>query len=422
LQTRLAVRSGDAFARIRSSGRGTILAYAGVGIIALASSLFLTRNVDLSVYWYAVHDYFNGTRPAYGPDSGIGYPMEYRYPPVTYLLIYPLKWFSLRAAGTLWMLTAWATWIASVSLAIRIRGLRFNALAIIAACAFLLAYVVLAVRYGNVQPFVIAWLLAALVLSETHPKWAGTLFALAVTFKIWPIMFVPWFLRKPRRPVLAFFGLALFVLWLLPVAVFGAAHYWSLLHDWYTAVRRMGTTYSEFYYFPSQSLRGILLRYLTLVAPPLKDFPRINLVSLAPQTAVIIWGLTGLAAYLILVVTMLRSQPGKQWAWDGAVFVIYSLLEPYAVKSGLISLAPAILISAWLFTLTRRLRAASRANVLFLSACLISFIQAILQYKPWQRILLTAGLDFWTEILLLVAFLLWIRGLPDLNQIRSDAL
>jgi hypothetical protein len=266
-----------------------------------------------------------------------------------------------------------------------------------------------------VQPFVIAWLLAALAISETHPKWSGTLLALAVTFKIWPLMFLPWFFRKTRRNALFPFAIAFLVLWLFPIAVFGPAGYWTLLHDWYTAVHRMGTTYSEFYYFPSQSLRGLLLRYLTPVAPPLKDFPRINLLLLAPQAAIIIWGLTSIAAYSITVIAMLRSHPSKQWIWDGAVFVIYSLLEPYAVKSGLISLGPAILIAGCVYTLSSRAKIAQRANILFLVACLISFLQAILQYKPWQRVLLTVGLDFWTELLLLAAYLMWIwkTPLPD---------
>lgn len=401
----------------RPESRARIVIYASLAALALVSSLLLTRNVDLSVYWYAVTGFFSGARPAYGPDSGIGYPMEYRYPPVTYLLLLPLKWLPIRLAGFCWMLAAWTTAILSVSLAIRIRQLRFDALSIVACCAFMLAYVVLAIRYGNVQPFVIAWLLAALVLSETHPIWAGILLALAVTFKIWPIMFLPWFLRKARLPAAFYFLTGLLALWLLPFPIFGAAGYLSLLHDWYTAVHRMGATYTEFYYFPSQSLRGILLRYVTPVAPPLKTFPRINILSLSPRTAVVIWGITALIAYFAIVIAMLRSNPRKQWAWDGAIFVVYSLLEPYAVKSGLISLGPAALIAACLFTLNIRTKMArpSWANALFIVACSVSFIQAILQYKPWQRILLTIGLDFWTEILLLAAFLIWIRASPDLD-------
>lgn len=404
--------------------RSKILVYAVLALVALISSLFLAKSVDLSVYWYGVTGYFSGTRPAYGPNSGIGFPMEYRYPPVTYLLLIPLKWASFRVAGFWWMLAAWATATASVLLAIRIRRLRFNAISIVACCAFMLAYVVLAVRYGNVQPFVIAWLLAALVLSETRPIPAGILLAFAVTFKIWPIMLLPWFIRGPRIRVAASFSTAFLAIWIMPFLVFGPARYVSLLHDWYLAVHRMGTAYSEFYYFPSQSLRGILLRYLTPVEPPLKTFPHINMLSLAPHTAIVIWGILSLIAYSAIVLIMLRSNPSKQWAWDGAAFVMYSLLEPYAVKSGLISLGPAALIAGSLFTLgarTRRIALVSWANALFLAACSISFIQAILQYKPWQRMLLTIGVDFWSNLLLLAAFLIWIMCTPIAGTPPSGA-
>jgi hypothetical protein len=128
--------------------------------------------------------------------------------------------------------------------------------------------------------------------------------------------------------------------------------------------------------------------------------------------------------YVTFVISMLRSDRRKLWAWDGLTFVLYSLLEPYAVKSGLISLGPAALTAACLFTLgtsknlvtaistpgTRRF--ISWANRLFLAACLLSFTEAIVQYKLWQRFLLSIGLDFWAEILLLGAFGIWIFLTP----------
>jgi hypothetical protein len=111
---------------------------------------------------------------------------------------------------------------------------------------------------------------------------------------------------------------------------------------------------------------------------------------------------------------MLRSDRRTLWVWDGAAFLIYSMIEPYAVKSGLISLAPAVLTAGCLFSLRKskasplQYRAMNWANRLFLAACAISFGQALLQYKPWQRYLLSFGLDFWGECLLLAAFCLWI--------------
>ncbi len=394
------------------------LFYGALACVAVLSAWLLARNTDLRVYWYAVNGYFSGTRPAYGLTSGIGFPMEYRYPPVTYLLLWPLSKLSLRAAGFWWMLGAWATAVTSVALGARMRRLEFNSQAVLLASGFLLAYVVLAIRYGNVQPFVIAWLYAALALAEAYPLAAGVLFSLAVTFKIWPILFLPWFLRRTRWRAAAAFAGSLAALWIVPLLFFGTAEYWRLLRDWYAAVGRVGTTYSELYYFPGQSIRGIFLRYLSPVAPPLAGFPDIHFVSLEPRMAATLWMVIGFVIYVVCVIAMLRSELRKMWIWDGLVFVLYSLLEPYAVKSGLISVAPAVLTAAALFTASEQVaRSGSSArgirltNGLFVAASLMAFAGAIIQHRPWQRWLLTVGLDFWAEILLAAALLFWIKNM-----------
>jgi hypothetical protein len=383
-----------------------------LAVAAILASLFLAKNVDFRVYWLGVTGFFSGTRPAYGPASGLGFPMEYRYPPVTYVLLWPLRFFSLRVGGFFWMLAIWANACWTMWLALRVRKLCFDGQGLLAVLALLAAYLVLAVRYGNVQPFVIAWIFAALILSERRPLVSGLLLALAATFKIWPVLFAPWLFPRVRRTAALWFGAWLATLWAAPLAIFGVQGYSSLLHEWYAAVGRVGTTYSEFYYFPGQSIRGLLLRWLTPVAPPLDYFPRINVVSVPPQTAVHIWMITGALLYASFVVWMLRSSARSLWVWDGAAFLIYSMIEPYAVKSGLISLAPAVLTAGCLFSLRRRAEGRERnavrwANRLFLIAAAISFFQAVLQYKPWQRYLLSYGLDFWGECLLLAALAIW---------------
>jgi len=307
-----------------------------------------------------------------------------------------------------WTMAGIALW-----LAVRVRRLWFSATATVALCAFLLAYVVLAVRYGNVQPFVIAWLFTAQILSETRPVVAGILLALAVTFKIWPIFFLVLFLRRERFRTALAAVVSLLIVWAAPIFAFGPRGYWALLRDWYVAVGRVGTTYSEFYYFPGQSLRGILLRWLTPVEPAMSSFPKINILSLQPKLAVEIWGVTALILCVCFTVWMLRSDRSRMWAWDGLAFVLYSMLEPYAVKSGLISLAPAAITAACLFTLAsteqiRKARAPRWANGLFLTVCAISFLEAVAQYRPLTRYCLVIGVDFWMEVLLLIAFAIWI--------------
>lgn len=398
-------------ANFRSTRTRSLFVYGSLAILALCSSLFLAKDVDLRVYWYAANGFFSGTRSAYGPDSGLGYPMSYRYPPVTYLILYPLRLLPLRAAGFCWMMTAWIAAVGTLLLAIRIRGLRFSPNAILACCAFMLAYIVLAIRYGNVQPFVICAIFSALILSETYPKWSGILLAVAISFKVWPILFLPWLFHRPRFRAATYSILWLIALWVSPLLIFGKNWYWSLLKQWYTAMRNLGTNYSEFY-FPGQSLRGLLLRYFTALSPPLNDFPSIHVFSLSPKTVVIAWGVISVIAYCFFTIYMLRSGTNTLWAWDGLAFVLYSLLEPYAVKSGLISLGPAVLTAACLYTLgARKLKQnpyISRANGFFLGACVLSFMGAVIQYRPWLRFLLAVGLDFWVEILLTAAFLIWI--------------
>ncbi|HZS53490.1 MAG TPA: glycosyltransferase family 87 protein [Bryobacteraceae bacterium] len=411
--------------RLRLTSRFALITFL---LVAVLASLFIAKDVDFRVYWLGVTGFFNGTRPAYGPQSGLGFPMEYRYPPVTYVLLWPFRWVPLRVGGFIWMVAAWLNAGITVLLALRVRRLEFDVKAIVAVWAFLCAYLFLAVRYGNVQPFAIAWIFAALILSETRPVASGILLALAVTFKIWPVLFIPWLFRRGRRFAAIYFGVCLIALWALPLTIFGAHGYWSLLRNWYVAVGRVGTTYSEFYYFPGQSLRGLLLRWLTPVAPPLSYFPQINVLSLDAHTAVRIWMVAAAILYGSFVIWMLRSHRRTMWAWDGAAFVIYSMIEPYAVKSGLISLAPGAITAGCLFALRRKYpensaNAAIRwANRLFLSSCALSFLQAILQYKPWQRYLLSFGMDFWGECLVLIAFAIWIGRTPLPQMLETGEL
>ncbi len=377
-----------------------VLLYALLALLAVLSSLFLVKGTDLRVYWYGVRNFFAGVASAYGPDSGITHPMEYRYPPATYLLLYPLPFVPLRIAEICWGLAEWIAAVLTVRLAMRVRGLRFTPTAAIACSAAMLSYIVLAIRYENVQPFVICAIFTALLIAETRPVSAGLLLALAVTFKIWPILFLPWFVPRQRIRAGVWSIAWLAALWTFPALIWGVSGYKSLMTQWYNAMTQVATTYSDVYYVLGQSLRDVSLRYFS---PPV-----------APATVAIAAEVTGIAVYCLFMVWMLGSDRRTLWIWDGVGFVLYSIVEPHAVKSGLISLGPAVLTAACLYSMAsaqppRRGRAAL-PNRLFIAVCAILFAGALIQYRPWQRFLLVAGLDLWAEILLLAALTLWATG------------
>ena len=386
--------------------------------LAVFSALFLVKDTDLRVYWYAMREFYSGIRPAYGPMSGVGYPMNYRYPPVTYLMLYPLRFASLRLDGVVWTLGAWLVSILTIRLAMRRHLLQLNRTAAILCCASLLSYVVLAIRYANVQPFVICALFAGLILAEARPVWSGLLLALAITFKIWPILFLPWLFPKGRRRAATYTVVWLAALWTAPVFVFGVQGYWAMLGQWRDAMSQIAATYSETYYVLGQSLFEVALRYYSFAANLPGGGP-----SISPQIAALAAETAAAIIYCLVAVRMLRSQHDQLWAWDGVAFVLYSLIEPHAVKSGLISLAPAVLTAGYLYTRGRRelcggppkpeeRRSASIAGGLFLGACLLFFLGTVIQYRPWQRFLLAAGLDCWAEMLLLAALMIWITRTP----------
>jgi Glycosyltransferase family 87 len=401
--------------------RRRLVLYGLLAALATLTSLFLTRNVDFHVYWRGAGGIFDHSHSLYGPASGLGFPMHYRYAPVTYPLLWPLSRMPLYWAGVVWMIGAWTAAIAAVGLTVRAARLRFARNAILAACAYMLSYVVLAIHSGNVQPYLIAMILAALFLSESRPVIAAFLLAIAITFKIWPVFFLPWFLYCRRRAVLVLLVPVILVVWLTPLMLWSPSRYLDLIHQWYCSEFQSAMTNSELWYFPGQSLRGVLLRYLTPPDPWIKGFPDVHILSLSPGSVVRAWEVTAGVIYSSACVAMLRSDPSMRRVWDGLSFALFTLLEPFCVKSGMISLGPAALIAAALYSCERRAARGSvemLARFLFLAACGLSFLSAVTQYKPLLRLLLAFGLDFYAALMLLAALLLWTR-LPDRSTLHE---
>src|SRR5207302_4967302 len=73
-------------------------------ILALAGAYYVSsRPMDFRVYYYGARGVSDGTRPFYGPGSGMGWPMHYRYPPLFLLLFAPLAMLPLGWAAAIWV-------------------------------------------------------------------------------------------------------------------------------------------------------------------------------------------------------------------------------------------------------------------------------------------------------------------------------
>src|SRR5437870_13301525 len=81
------------------------LCLAGIAVAAAAGFVYYAAShaLDFPVYYYGARGVFEGTRPVYGPGSGLGWPMHYRYPPLFLLLFAPLAMLPLGWAAAIWV-------------------------------------------------------------------------------------------------------------------------------------------------------------------------------------------------------------------------------------------------------------------------------------------------------------------------------
>jgi hypothetical protein len=376
----------------------TIAAFAVVGVAAILSAVLLAKNTDFAVYWYGVHDYLQGTRPPYGPFSGHGHPQEFRYPPVTMLFFLPLTLLPIRVAGAIWIVFAWTACAWAAAVAITRWRLRFNATGLLLGLVVLGQFIVLFVKFGNVQPYLISLVLLSLLCSEDHPGWSGLALAVATCFKVWPLFFVPWFFFRQRRRALYYAVAASVVLWVAPILYFGWTRYAWLMQEFYTHIAALASN-PESLWYSSQSLRGVFLRFLTHAAPSRDGYPDASFASLSP---VLVGGccfVLSVAVYCWAVVQTWRARKVSRFLWDANAFVFFSALQPFAMNSGLISLFPAVLAAMHVYSSPPGSypKAARRA---FLITCLLSAIATCTFWRPLQRWALMLGIDFWIMLAL----------------------
>src|SRR5262249_35010423 len=240
--------------------------------------------MDLRVYHYGARGVFDGTRPVYGAASGLGWPMHYRYPPLFLLLFAPLAMLPLGLSAALWVVAKVVVLVWLIQ-ALEARGLKSATTgSILVSILFITPYLIEEFRYGNAQFFVVALTVAGLLSVPKRPVVAGASLGLAISIKVWPLFFLPYLaVRREFRPILYALGFVV-LLALLPSIYFGVSENFSLLRQWYAQESQTQLGSSEIW-FPNQSLRGVLMRYLTVIdysQVPDSNYPQINIVAMNP--------------------------------------------------------------------------------------------------------------------------------------------
>jgi hypothetical protein len=320
----------------------------------------------------------------------------------------PLAALPLGLAAGLWVAGKVAALIAII-LAFRKRAVKAaTASSIVVAVLFIAPYIIEDFRYGNAQFFVVALTIAALWFVRKRPLIAAASLALGISIKVWPAFFLPYLLvRRDWKPV-AWTLVFVLVLTLVPATYFGWSGNLSLLGQWYG--QEIGTQLGESeIWFPNQSLRGMLMRYLTVIdysQVPDSKYAAVNIAALNPATVRTIWLVLVAGAYAGFLFLANRRRTTDGWLDHGLAFSLLPLLEPFTQKYALVVLLwPAMLIP--------RLTKLPAIRSLIYCATILVLIQPLAQGAAAQRFLQVLGMDFAATALLAIAI-----GIACVDEVR----
>jgi hypothetical protein len=364
-------------------------------IIAALSYFAAQRPVDFPVYHYAARKMLAHSGPMYGPQSGIGWPQVYRYPPFFLILFIPFALLPLQIAAVIWAALKFAA-LGLVARALfwrlRMHGLGWQFVSLLPA----LPYLAVEFHYGNVQFFIFALVAAALLLMDERPGLAAVALAVAISIKVAPLFFVPYLIarKRSRLAVLTLAFTAVFTT--LPAGYLGWHENASLLRRWAAQEVGVASTAGEpaIIGFPSQSVHSILMRYLvSLDYAQLTDpnYPKLNFGNFDPSAVELLWFFVAAAGYLGLLLLARRSGP-EDWLLDAIAFCALLLLQPFTQIGDLVILVWPIAVAVALLRWDRQMPSWIRAA--FYLALGIMVLKPLVPNGGLQRFFQVLGIDF----------------------------
>jgi len=294
--------------------------------------------MDFRVYHYGARGVFDGTRPVYGQTSGLGWPMHYRYPPLFLLLFVPFTWLPLGQSAGLWVVLKVAVLVLLLrEIAERgdFKGRTPNSFLI--PLLFITPYLIEEFRYGNAQFFIVALTAFGLLWARERPMFAAGSLALAISIKVWPLFFVPYLAVRREWKVVGYTMALVLLLAILPSVYFGFSGNLNLLAQWFAQESHTQLGESEIW-FPNQSLRGVMMRYLTVIdysQVPDSNYAQVNLASLNPEAVRRAWMVLAGTAYAAFLLMAYRRRNGDGWLDHALAFCLLAILEPFTQKYAL---------------------------------------------------------------------------------------
>ena len=359
-----------------------------------------SRPMDFRVYYFGAEGVFNGTRPVYGERSGMGWPMHYRYPPLFLFLALPFTRLPLSLAAAVWVVFKCGVLVLLVRSLWKRLGPATAKVAWLVPLLLAGPYVVEDLRYGNAQFFIFALTGAVLLALSEAPLLAAFALALAISVKVWPLFFIPFLaVRREWKVVGWTLGLTALLLF-IPALYFGFSENLDLLAQWGRQEFLTQTGETELS-FPSQSLRGVMMRYLTLVdysRMPDPNYAVVHLTTMAAGTVRLLWAVLAGLCYAIFL--FISSRPKREFVFgltEALAFTGVILLEPFSQKYTLVVLL-------WPAMVAGRLAGNGRARGLLYAAMAIAFLQPLISGSAAQRLMQVLGFDFLATALL-AAFL-----------------
>jgi hypothetical protein len=364
-------------------------------LLALAAGVVCAlrplKAVDLHVYHAAARSFFLLSGPMYGPNQEFGWPMIYRYPPLFLCLFRFFASLPLSAVAGIWaaskiMLLGPLVWIWYR----RYPPSRFRPALWISAL-LLLPYLLYELQVGNVQLFLVEIVCLALLLCDEHPFVTSLLLGLATAIKVWPAFILPFLAARGRWRIGAQSLATTAVFTIAPGFWLGWTNLFHLLKQWFLQEQRINALLGDRWY-PSQSLRGVMLRYLTRMdysGLPDQSYRHVNFVSLPA------WEVREFWLTLAIVLGLLALAWVYRCANDGAAYSIFFcsllIIEPNVQRLAYVSLLWPVLYAGTVITdqkaplFTRRV---------LMGAAALAVLEPLIPGAASQRLAQVLGIDF----------------------------